>query len=436
MPETTAKPRSDGLLDWESARFERAAEDLGVPEGIRCILRCAARSLEIEIPLERDDGSTEAFRGFRVQHSLALGPGKGGVRYHPRLDRDDVTALARLMTWKTALHGLPFGGAKGGVVCDPHALSPHELRDVTRAYTLAILPIVGAETDVLAPDLGTSSEIMGWILQAAADAGRPEPAIATGKPLILGGSRFRPAATGVGVAHVATLAAAATGLASRADSLRVAIEGFGAVGSWTARELHDRGATVVALSDVTGVIVDPAGIDPYRLGAWVAAGHPLVEYEEARRREGSALTVPCDVAIPAALEGTVTAEVARSLQARLVVEGANGPVTPEAEAILVERGIPIVPDILANGGGVICSYWEWVQNHQHLGWSEDDERKRTLGRLEASFAQVLDHPAPSWREAALQIAIGRVVEGLQARGSVVRGGRRRRPDSRPDANER
>jgi len=407
-----------GLLAWESERFEQAAVDAGLPETVVCILRCAARIVQVELPLQRDDGAIEVFRGWRVQHSLALGPGKGGIRYHPGVHQEEVEALARIMTWKTALHDLPFGGAKGGVNCDPSTLSRRELQELTRAYTLAILPLIGEEIDVLAPDVGTSTETMGWILQAAADAGRPEPTLVTGKPVVLGGSRFRPSATGVGVAHVAGLAAETVGLGAL-SSCRVAIEGFGAVGRWTAVELQDRGATIVALADVTGGIHAPEGLDITAVGRWVDEGNPLAAYPDAERVEGSVLTVPCEIAIPAALQGTVTEPVVGAMEARLVVEGANGPVTPEAEAAAEEKGIVIVPDIVANAGGVIGSYWEWVQNHQRMNWDPADERSRTLTRLEHTFETVVAEDALSWRAAAMGLALRRVVEALEARGEVA-----------------
>ncbi|MCL1601241.1 MAG: Glu/Leu/Phe/Val dehydrogenase [Actinomycetia bacterium] len=407
-----------GLLEWETGRFENALDRLELGSGTRCTLRCATRSLRIEIPLIRDNGSTEVFRGFRVQHSLALGPAKGGIRFHPSVGESEVTALARLMTWKTALHELPFGGGKGGVVCDPHRLSQRELHDLTRGYTVAILPIIGPEIDVVAPDIGTSSETMGWLIQAAADAGQPNPAIATGKPLILGGSAFRAASTGVGVTHIALLAAERLAIRAGSQPLRVAIEGFGSVGSWAAREMFDRGEMIVSVSDVTGAIQNEEGIDPHVLIAWMHSGEELVDFPQARRID-HVFAARCEIAIPAAFEGTFTADVAAQVTARLVVEGANGPITPDAEAILAERTITVVPDLLANGGGVISSYWEWVQNHQHTQWAEATERDLTLGRLERSFDRVVEAEATSWRSAALMLAIRRVVDGLHARGTVA-----------------
>lgn len=406
------------LLDWEAGRFDRAAAELGLDPAVACALHCAARSVEVEIPLERDDGSLVVYTGYRVLHSTALGPGKGGIRFHPAVNAGDVTALARVMTWKTALAGLPFGGAKGGIPCDPGELSPYELRRLTRRYTLAMLPVLGADTDVVAPDLGTSSETMGWVLQAAAEAGRNDPRLVTGKPEVLGGTRFRPKATGVGVVHVAELAYRRLGFGA-IDSAGVVVEGFGAVGRWVTTELAERGARIVAVADVTGGIHSPDGLDLVSLVDWVDGGHRLVDFPAAEVVSGSVLTVPCDVAIPAAMEGTLDEAVAVEVSARLVVEGANGPTTPDAEKILHDKGVAVVPDLLANAGGVISSYFEWVQNHQPLPWPESDERRRVLQRLEAAWKQ-LDRAEPeNWRTKALTTAVLRVIEGLRARGMIL-----------------
>jgi glutamate dehydrogenase (NAD(P)+) len=262
----------------------------------------------VELPLPRDDGSTSVFIGHRVQHSDAMGPAKGGLRYWPRVDLAEVTALARLMTWKTALHELPFGGAKGGIACDPTKLSRDERHELTRRYLVALLPVIGPEADVLAPDLGTDAQTMTWLLRAAADAGLTDPALVTGKPVLLGGSHFRAAATGVGVAHIANRAWEHLGHDLR--GARVVIEGFGNVGTWTAMELHARGALVVAIGDATGGITDRTGLDVAAVRAWVRSGHELAAYPAAERVAGSVLTGPADIAIAAAIEGTLTEEVA------------------------------------------------------------------------------------------------------------------------------
>lgn len=406
-----------GLLAWEHARFNRISADLGLPETTVCALHCATRSVTVELPLPRDDGSTAVLFGYRVQHSNALGPAKGGIRFRPGVKLDDVTALARLMTWKTALHRLPFGGAKGGIDCDPTALSVRERHELTRRYLLAILPVIGPEVDVLAPDVGTDAQTMAWMVRTAAAAGAPDPAIVTGKPVLLGGSRFRAASTGVGVAHVAQRAWEHLG--HRLDGARVTIEGFGAVGSHAALELADRGARMVGLSDISGAIADPDGLDPQAVQDWIASGHDLVSYPDADRFEGSVLTLECDIAIPAALEGTITDEVADDMHAQLVVEGANGPTVPTAEGRLHDRDVAVVPDLVANGGGVISSYFEWVQNHQRLAWTEADERRRVLDRLDQTWERVAAAPFSTWRDTALSIAFRRVARAMELSGELT-----------------
>jgi glutamate dehydrogenase (NAD(P)+) len=405
------------LLDWEASRFHRATEQLGLDPAVTCALHCAARSIEVEIPLERDDCSLEIYTGYRVQHSTALGPAKGGIRYHPEVTADTVTALGRLMTWKTALAELPFGGAKGGVPCDPAELSLRELKDLTHQYARGILPVIGPNADVVAPDLGTDAMAMGWILHATGEAGRRSPHMVTGKPEILGGTAFRAKATGVGVAHVADLAWRRLG--RRIDQAAVAIEGFGSVGRWAASELADRGASIVAVADETGGIFTPAGLNVAELEAWMSNGRQLADFPRGERYRESVLTLPTDIAIPAAIEGTLDDEVARRLSATLVVEGANGPTTPTAEAHLVERGIAVVPDLIANAGGVISSYCEWVQNHQGVSWPEHEERGRVLDRLEYMWNVVADRPSAEWRSHALRLSITRVVAAMQAKGQLL-----------------
>ncbi len=405
-----------GLLDWEAARFQQAADRLGLDPALACALHCAARSVEVELPLERDDGSLEVYTGYRVQHSHALGPAKGGIRFHPSVGVAEVTALARLMTWKTALADLPFGGAKGGIPCDPLRLSSRELRRLTHLYTVGILPVIGPDTDVVAPDLGTTAETMGWILSAASQAGRGDLFLVTGKPEILGGTRFRAKATGVGVAHVTDLAFQHLG--GRIDRSTVAVEGFGSVGRWAARELADRGASIVAVADLTGAIHTRNGLDLTSLDKWISQGRPLSDYPDADPFEDSVLQTPCDIVIPAAMEGTLDIDTATKVEARLVVEGANGPTTPEAEALLLEQGIAVTPDLVANAGGVISSYFEWVQNHQRLPWPEQQEREGVLERLDRMWDLLAQEDPADWRSTALTTAIGKVVEGMRAAGQI------------------
>jgi glutamate dehydrogenase (NAD(P)+) len=282
-----------------------------------------------------------------------------------------------------------------------------------------MLPVIGANTDVLAPDLGTSSETMGWVLHAAAEAGRNDPRLVTGKPPILGGTRFRHKATGVGVAHIADVAYRGLGYGG-IDKARVAIEGFGAVGRWAGMELAERGASVVAVADVTGGIHKSNGFDVVAVAEWVDRGNRLVDFPVADVVPGSVLTLPCDVAIPAAMEGTLDRSVARKVTAKLVVEGANGPTTPAAEEILDGAGISVVPDLVANAGGVISSYFEWVQNHQRLAWPESDERQRVLKWLDETWKLVGERDPLEWRTHALMTAISKVVDGMQVSGMVPR----------------
>lgn len=405
-----------GLLVWERDRFDRVTASLDLDPATICALHCADRSLIVEIPLARDDGSMTVLTGYRVQHSSALGPAKGGTRFRPGVHLDDVTALARLMTWKTALHSLPFGGAKGGVDCDPATFSNRELREITRLYTLGILPIIGSEVDVPAPDVGTGEQTMAWMAHTAAEAGRSEPGIVTGKPVLLGGSLFRAASTGVGVAHVAQRAWEHLG--GTLGTSRVVVEGFGAVGSWAAVELQARDARVVGLSDVSGAIAADRGLDPVAVREWVDAGHELVDYPDADVVRGSVLAIDCDIAIPAAIEGTLTGPLADVMSATLVVEGANGPTTPTAESILQQRGIAVVPDLMANGGGVISSYFEWAQNHQRESWTEAKERRQVLDRLDRSWEILAARPHEAWRDHVLGTAITRVTEAMSLAGEI------------------
>ncbi len=405
-----------GLLVWERDRFDRVTASLDLDPATICALHCADRSLIVEVPLARDDGSMTVLTGYRVQHSSALGPAKGGTRFRPGVHLDDVTALARLMTWKTALHGLPFGGAKGGVDCDPATFSSRELREITRLYTLGILPIIGSEVDVPAPDVGTGEQTMAWMAHTAAEAGRSEPGIVTGKPVLLGGSLFRTASTGVGVAHVTQRAWEHLG--GTLVRSRVVVEGFGAVGYWAAVELQQRDARLVGLSDVTGAITADRGLDPVAVREWIDAGNKLVDYPAADTVRGSVLALDCDIAIPAAIEGTLSGALANTMSATLVVEGANGPTTPTAEAILQPRGIAVVPDLVANGGGVISSYFEWAQNHQRESWPEAKERRQVLDRLDRTWEILAVRPHEAWRDHALRTAIARVAEALSLTGEL------------------
>jgi glutamate dehydrogenase (NAD(P)+) len=399
-------------------QFMQAADLLGLEEDIRARLVEPRRSLVVNFPVRRDDGEVQIFTGYRVQHTLAMGPTKGGVRYAPGVSMGECAALAMWMTFKCALVGLPFGGAKGGVRCDPNRMSAGELERLTRRYASEILPIIGPERDVPAPDMATGEREMAWIMDTySQQVGHPVPEVVTGKPTVLGGTAGRRAATGLGA--VFCIEAALAHLRWNLAGQRVVVQGIGNVGAVIARELSARGARIVALSDVTGGLASPAGLDVENVLAWVAEHRFLRGCpggEELDRRE--VLEVPCDILVPAALEGQITAENAGRLDCRLVAEAANGPTTPEADAILAERGILVLPDVLVNAGGVTVSYFEWVQDQQKYFWTEDEVAERLQRLLLQAFDRMLETAARRrvcWRTAALSVAVERIAEALRLR---------------------
>jgi glutamate dehydrogenase (NAD(P)+) len=382
-------------------------------------LRHPKRSLIVSVPFQMDAGDLEVFTGYRVQHSMTLGPSKGGIRYHPDVDLDEVTALAMLMTWKCALMGLPYGGAKGGVRCDPLKLSPRELERVTRRYASEIFLCIGPDRDIPAPDMGTNEQIMAWVMDTySMQRGATVPGVVTSKPVLLGGSLGRVEATGRGVAYLTAEAMAQ--LERPLQGARIVIQGFGNVGSIAARSLHEMGCRVVAVSDVQGGVFNPEGLDlpallaMQRAGQWVrqyAGGEPVTNEELLR--------LPCEVLIPAALGGQLTAANAGGVQARLIVEGANGPATAEADRLLRDRGIFIIPDILANAGGVIVSYFEWVQDLQFFFWKEEEVNSRLRDILTKAFQRTLilaRQERADLRTAALMEAVTRVARATKLRG--------------------
>jgi glutamate dehydrogenase (NAD(P)+) len=387
------------------------------------ILSTAERELKVAVPVIMDDGHVQVFNGYRVQHSSARGPCKGGIRYHPNVDVDEVRALAALMTWKCAVVGLPYGGAKGGVECDPTQLSERELNRLTRRFTVAILPILGPKRDIPAPDVNTNAQTMAWIADTVSMLeGKAVMEIVTGKPIPLGGSLGRREATGRGVAIV-------TGeiLKRKRRSLtstKVAIQGFGNVGSVAAETLHEMGCQIVAVSDISGGFYNPAGLDVPALLDHVAR-HPrhLLEgyyapgVEEVDNEE--LLCTPVNVLIPAALEQQIRADNAANIRAQVIVEAANGPTTREADEILEERGATVVPDILANAGGVVVSYLEWVQDLQNFFW-EESEINRTLKRIMTrSFKEVWEFSRAQrvpLRPAAVMLAVTKVADAIRTRG--------------------
>jgi glutamate dehydrogenase (NAD(P)+) len=402
--------------------FDAAADRLGISDGLRDVVQLPEREAQVHIPVKLSDG-VRVFSGYRVQHNSARGPYKGGLRYHENVDLDEVRALAELMTWKTAIVDVPFGGAKGGVDCPARQLGEDELEVVTRGFVDRLGEVLGPTRDIPAPDVNTDARVMAWIMDEYGKLHGDTPAVVTGKPVSLGGSLGRESATGRGVVHVYAEAARSTGLLP--ERSRVAIEGFGNVGSWTARLMARLGCTLVGVSNTSGAIASQAGIDPVALLAHLAAGGKLVEYAGAPGATGveridarELVGLDCEVLIPAALGGSITVENADSVRARIVIEAANGPTTPAADASLGERGVLIVPDVLANAGGVIVSYFEWAQNLQHFNWDERAVEDRLAARMRKAYDQVAERArsrGTTLRLAAYELGIERVVEAGRLR---------------------
>lgn len=411
---------SENAYQTALAELESAAERLNLPEGMRQVLRLPQRELSVNFPVKMDDGSLRVFTGFRVHHNEARGPTKGGLRYSPHVDILEVRALAMWMTWKTAIARLPYGGAKGGVIVDPKELSRAELERLTRRFASEIGILIGPAEDVPAPDMGTDEQVMSWIMDTySAHHGHSMPAVVTGKPVSVGGSAGRREATGRGVLFVTQEACRQLG--RDLEGASVAIQGFGKVGSVAAKLLDDCGAKVVALSDSRGGIYDPNGlgdIDKLLAGKREAGCLPD-DHPGDRVTNEELLALPVDVLIPAALEGQICDENVDRVRAKLIVEAANGPLTHDAEAALEERGVPVVPDILANSGGVIVSYFEWVQDLQSFFWEErtvNNRLERIIRRSFEEVANVQERDRISMRDAAYTLAVSRVVEAIEARG--------------------
>ena len=415
---------ADNILDGVLAQFHHAADQIGLEDRYRRYLTTWKTVFQTQFPVQMDDGSTRLFDGARVIHNAALGPTKGGMRYAANLTLDDVKALSMLMTWKCAVANLPFGGAKGGVVVDPAALSLRELEKLTRRFTSELEPMIGPDRDIPAPDLGTNAQVMAWMMDTySMSHGYTIPAVVTGKPVAIGGSEGRFEATGRGVLYLLEAQL------SRQGGVRgrtVAVQGFGNVGSVAARLIHQAGGIVTHLSDRFIALHNPAGIDVPAAYAFAAGGN-LQQWHEQSPDAAEAippedvLTAAVDVLIPAAVESVLTADNAPRVRAKLVVEAANGPTSMEADAILNERGVTIIPDILANAGGVTVSYFEWVQARQYLHWTEgqvNDELRRILDRAyDAVVTRAANNGRPiSQRAAASCIGIERVVEAARLRG--------------------
>ena len=401
-------------------QFDMVADYLVIPTDERERLRLPKRSIVVSIPVHLDNGRTEVFQGFRVQHHLTLGPTKGGIRYHPEVALGEVAALAMWMSWKCALVGLPYGGAKGGVACNPATLSLRELERLTRRFTQEIIPFIGPQTDIPAPDMGTNEQTMAWMMDTySVHVGYAVPGVVTGKPLLLGGSVGRREATGRGVAYLINRALDTIKLAP--ETTTAVVQGFGNVGSVTAHSLAKYGVKVMAVSDVDGGIYNPKGLDLTSLDEHVAktrsvAGFPGTEPVS----NAQLLEIPCDILVPAALERQITQENAGRIQCRILAEAANGPTTPEADAILAQRGeVFVIPDILCNAGGVIASYFEWVQDLQSFFWTETEVVDKLTRILETAFTQTLQFSRKNgvgMRMAALALGVKRVQDGKRLRG--------------------
>jgi glutamate dehydrogenase (NAD(P)+) len=400
--------------------FAEAARIIDLDPELHAVLTTPYREITVQVPVRLDDGDLIVARGYRVQHNGARGPYKGGVRYHPTADLNEVRALASLMTWKTALLDLPFGGAKGGVEVDPSGMSQAELQRLTRRFTNGIHHVLGTYRDIPAPDVNTNAQTMAWMMDAFSATHGYSPAIVTGKPLDLGGAPGREAATGRGCTYV--LDAWCEHAGRRLADQRVAIQGFGNVGSWMARELHARGATVVGVSDVRGALVEPAGVDVPALVALVGAGRSVVDSDRGDVvTNQELLELECDVLVPAALGEVITDANADAIRAQVVVEAANYPVTPSGDKILRDRGVVVIPDILANAGGVTGSYFEWSQNIQQFTWKEDRFVAELLDRMQEAyrFTQAFaDERQVGLRQAAYAIGIQRVADASRLRGYV------------------
>jgi glutamate dehydrogenase (NAD(P)+) len=400
-------------------RFEEAAERLGLDDGMRKVLRTPAREITVSIPVQLDDGRLEVFTGYRVQHSIARGPAKGGIRFAPDVTLDEVRALAAWMTWKCAVVNIPFGGGKGGVICDPSMLSKAELERITRRYTAEILDFIGPERDVPAPDMNTNEQTMAWIMDTYSMHKRTTvTAVVTGKPLNLGGSRGRPEATGRGCLIVTLQALRRFGL--EPSRTRVVIQGFGNVGGMSARLMAKAGFKIVSVIEVEGAVYNPHGLDIPALMEHRKETGSILDFPEAENMDSEeALCQECEVLVPAAKENVITSRNAGRIRARILCEGANGPTTAMADRILAEQGVFVIPDILANAGGVTVSYFEWVQDRQGYFWNEQLVNGRLEEIMVNSFRDIVgyaDKHGVNNRIAAYMVALDRVAFAISLRG--------------------
>jgi len=398
--------------------FQRASKELGIESQLEKVLITPRREVKVECIIELDSGEMATYTGFRVQHDSARGPMKGGLRYHPEVDPDEVNSLASLMTWKTAVVNIPYGGAKGGISCDPGQLSHQELQKITRAFVDEIHDVIGPQLDIPAPDMGSNAQTMAWIVDQFSKYHGWTPAVVTGKPLELGGSEGREAATGQGVFYAIEALMKDEGRAL--SDLRFAIQGFGNVGSYAAKFISQAGGKIVAISDAGGAIYSKDGIDIESLMLHTQSAGTICGYEgaEAMKRD-QLLTVDCDVLIPAALGGVLTREVASEIKAKYIIEAANGPTTPEADEYFIKKGIILLPDIFVNAGGVVVSYFEWVQNIQQFRWNlkrVNEELKTIMLDAYGEIVQTAKTTNCDLRTAAFQLAISRVARATALRG--------------------
>jgi glutamate dehydrogenase (NAD(P)+) len=400
-------------------QFDRVAEQLHLESGLRQILRHPKREFATNFPVRMDDGTVQTFTGYRVQHNLSRGPAKGGIRFHPDVTLDEVRALSMWMTWKCAVVNIPFGGAKGGVICNPKQMSQAELERLTRRYATEISPLIGPESDIPAPDVNTNSRTMAWIMDTySMHKGYSVPAVVTGKPIAIGGSQGRNEATGRGCMF--TIREACKVLSLDLKQTTTAVQGFGNVGALTATLLHDQGSKIVALSDSRGGIYNPRGIDPHKAQRYKEETGSVVGFPDSDTLTNQELLeLPCDVLVPAALESVITRRNADRIRAKIVAEGANGPTTPEADSILHERGVFMIPDVLANAGGVTVSYFEWVQDLQYLFWDLEEINRRLEQIMVRAFHEVQNACCArdcDMRTSAYCLAVSRVAEATTTRG--------------------
>ncbi|MFO8081008.1 MAG: Glu/Leu/Phe/Val dehydrogenase [Armatimonadota bacterium] len=417
--ETLRDVTEDASLGAALTQLDQAAELIGLDTSVHQKLRSPKRIVTVSVPTQMDDGTFKVFTGYRAQHNMDRGPCKGGLRYHPDITLEDVIALSMRMTWKCAVVNIPYGGARGGIACNPKEMSSGELERMTRRYTTELVEVIGPEKDIQAPDVYTDAQVMAWIMDTySMQKGYSVPAVVTGKPIALGGSRGREAATGRGCVYV--INAAMKRLGMDPNQATFAVQGYGNVGSWAARLLDDLGPSMVAASDSQGACYNPEGISAEELLAHKQETGSVVGFLGAESISHEELfEVDCDILIPAALGNVITEENAPNIKARIIAEGANGPMTPGAEEILNERDVFVIPDILANAGGVVVSYFEWVQGLQAYFWTEDEVNEQLEGIMVRAFDRVCAEHAErdcDLRSAAMAVAVGRVAEAVQMRG--------------------